>query len=283
VRLRALGVQSAIERFDKGEADIVLGGRIEHFPRLDVAGLSRGAIRLDPVLGLFGLSVTHGDGFLSSAANREAIAMAIDRNALIAAFSVGGWTASTRIVAPGVEDDSGRNGERWTDLSSAERQGVAKTRVTRWRADGRALSPLRIALPAGPGADVLFARLSTDLGAIGLQIRRVDEGTPADLRLVDQVARYPRTSWFLNQLSCAQSRALCHSPADTRAGQARSAADTASRRALLDEAEAELTAANVFIPFGSPIRWSLVSGDATGFATNRWGVHPLMPLAILPK
>ena len=42
-------------------------------------------------------------------------------------------------------------------------------------------------------------------------------------------------------------------------------------------------AANTFIPFGTPIRWSLVSGDVTGFAPNIWGTHPLMPLAMRPK
>jgi peptide/nickel transport system substrate-binding protein len=39
----------------------------------------------------------------------------------------------------------------------------------------------------------------------------------------------------------------------------------------------------VFIPFGPPIRWSLVRGSVTGFATNRWGMHPLMPMAMRPR
>ena len=142
---------------------------------------------------------------------------------------------------------------------------------------------LRIALPAGPGADVLFGRLQEDFKAIGLGSRRVNEGAPAELRLVDMVARYSRTSWFLHQLSCTNARALCSSAADTRAAQARAATDAGSRAALQAEAEAELTSANVFIPFGPPIRWSLISGDATGFAPNRWGIHPLMPLAMRPK
>ncbi len=44
-----------------------------------------------------------------------------------------------------------------------------------------------------------------------------------------------------------------------------------------------LTAANVFIPFGAPIRWSLVRIDAIGFASNGWGWHPLMPMALRPR
>ena len=49
------------------------------------------------------------------------------------------------------------------------------------------------------------------------------------------------------------------------------------------QAEAELTKANVFVPFGAPIRWSLVRGEAAGFAVNRWNIHPLMPMAMRPK
>jgi peptide/nickel transport system substrate-binding protein/oligopeptide transport system substrate-binding protein len=130
---------------------------------------------------------------------------------------------------------------------------------------------------------VLFRQLSADLGAIGLKTRQVRLGEPADLRLVDQVARYPRIGWFLNQLSCAARQALCSESADAFAQRARSEPDPAKRAELLADAEAELTKTNGFIPFGTPIRWSLVSGAVTGFTPNRWAVHPLMPLALLPK
>ncbi len=283
LHLRALPASKAIERFDQGESDIVLGGRIEDFPRLDIAGLSRGAIRLDPVSGLFGLAVLHSDGFLVSPANREAIAMAIDRDALIAAFSVGGWTATNRIVSPDAEGDPGLVGERWSDMSLAQRRSVAASRVASWRGSSRGPVVLRIALPAGPGADVLFGRLRDDFKTIGVEGRRVGAAAAADLRLVDLVARYPRASWFLNQLSCANARGLCNSAADTRSGQAIAQVSGPARAALQAEAEAQLMAANTFIPFGPPIRWSLVSGDVTGFAPNRWGSHPLMPLAMRPK
>ncbi len=283
LHLHALSAAKAIERFDNGESDIVLGGRIEDFPRLDIAGLSRGAIRLDPVGGLFGLAVLHADGFLVSPANREAVAMAIDRDALIAAFSVGGWTASNRIVSPGSEGDPGLVEERWNDMSLGQRRSVGAARVSAWRGSGRGPVVLRIAMPAGPGADVLFARLHDDLTAIGIDSRRVGEAAPADLRLVDIVARYQRASWFLNQLSCANAKALCNSAVDTRAAQALAENQLAARAALQAEAEAQLMAANTFIPFGPPIRWSLISGDVTGFAPNRWGSHPLLPLAMRPK
>ncbi len=281
LRLEALGARVAIERFNAGEVDVVLGGRLADFPRLDASSVSRGAIRLDPVAGLFGLAVVNPQGFLAEPERREALAMAIDRDALANALNVGGWTATTRIVNPGAGDDNGTVGERWPGQSLDERRAVAANRVAAW-SDGKP-PRLRIALPAGPGSDVLFEQLAKDFEAIGVEAVKVRENAAADLRLVDTVARYVRAGWFLNQLSCANVRVLCSANADRLAGQALLEPDPAKRADLFAQAEAQLTIANTFIPFGVPIRWSLVSGQTTGFMPNPWNVHPLMPLAMLPK
>jgi ABC-type transport system substrate-binding protein len=103
------------------------------------------------------------------------------------------------------------------------------------------------------------------------------------LRLVDDVARYPRARWFLNRLSCTARRGLCDAQVDAIVTGAAKVTDESQRSALLGEAEARLTQANLFIPFGTPIRWSLVRGTVNGFASNPWAWHPLMPLAWLPK
>jgi peptide/nickel transport system substrate-binding protein/oligopeptide transport system substrate-binding protein len=283
IELHGYSAENAIARFDEGQMAIVLGGRIEDFPRIDISGVSRGAIRFDQPLGLFGLAVTRAEGFLAEPENREAIAMAIDREALVGAFGLGGWTATTRIVSPGAADDTGAIEERWIGQSIAQRRTIASARVSAWLGRNRDAAPLRIALPAGPGGDVLFRQLSADLQAIGLRSARVQLGAAADLRFVDQVARYPRIAWFLNQLSCPARQALCSRAADSFAARARTESDPAIRAELISSAEAELTKTNGFIPFGTPIRWSLVSGSITGFAVNRWAVHPLMPLAMIPK
>ena len=283
LELAALPAQKAIDRFNGDEADVVLGGRFADFPRLDAKGVARGAVRLDPVAGLFGLAVMHEDGFLSRPENREALALAIDRDALIGALNVGGWTATTRIVNPGLEGDNGTIGERWPGRSMAERREIAAGRVARWKDSRSAPAALRIALPAGPGADRLFARLAEDYKAIGLDVRRVGENAEADLRLIDSVARYARAPWFLNQLNCSARRALCNPQADRLVAEALDESDPAKRAELYASAEAQLTITNGFIPFGVPIRWSLVAGKASGFVANPWNVHPLMPMALRPK
>ena len=282
LRLSASPAARAIELFNQGNADMVLGGGLADFPRLDSTGVTRGSIRLDPVSGLFGLAVVHDDGFLAKPENREAIALAIDREALIASFNIAGWTATSRVLNPGLEGDNGTVSERWLGRTIEERRAQAGARVAQWKSGGHSPAALRLALPTGPGADLLFERLASDLKLIGLGVQRVALTADADLRLIDRTARYARPAWFFNQLSCANARALCSVAADRLATEAQTEPSLVKRAELYAQAEAQLTVANAFIPFGVPIRWSLV-GDSSGFAANRWGVHPLMPLAFIPK
>lgn len=285
LRLRALPAREAIAAFDSGAADLVLNGTLANLPLADVGALSRGTVRLDAALGLFGLQV-HADGegdLLADAARREALAMAIDRETLLAPFNIGGWVPTTRILAPGLPDDIGTIDERWTDLSIEERRALAAQRIAGW-AGGEEGGAARatIHLPPGPGSDTLFAQLAQNLATIGVALVRVEEASEADLTLVDRVARYGGARWFLNQFNCGLDRGLCVPEADARVAEAVSALDPMARAALFAEAEAELAAANVYIPLGAPIRWSLLRGGVEGFEENRWSIHPLFPLALRP-
>ena len=283
VRLHAVPANVAARRFADGEVDVVLGGRFESWPLADsVAGLSRRVLRYDPVPGLFGLVVVQPSGPLAVPELREALAMAIDRDALAAAIAPGGWGPTTRIVGAVPDVSPGPAGERWSGLSPAQRKGEAGLRIGRWKARHGAVQPLRLALPEGPGADRLFVLLAGDLAAIGVPVQRVGAGDPADLQLLDLAARYPRPDWFLNQLTCAARRGLCSAAADALLAQAAETDDPARRAALLSEAEAGLAGANTYIPLGSPVRWSLVRDRVSGFAVNATGFHPLAPLALRP-
>lgn len=283
LELNALPAKTAIERFNRGELDVVLGGTFNDFPRLDAMGVARAAVRLDPVAGLFGLVVVRSDGFLAEAQNREAISMAIDRQALAAAVNLSGWITTTRVINPGLSGDDGTIGERWTARTLDERRSIAAARVAAWEAGGRKAVVLRVALPAGPGSDLLFRRLRQDLAAIGADARRVADQADADLRLIDAIASYGSAQWFFSQLSCAVQASACNPSADKFAAQARQEDDPAKQAGLVSQAEAQLTLSNGYIPIGVPIRWSLVGGTVTGFAVNRLSVHPLMSLAMLPR
>lgn len=283
LRFSASPAENALGLFASGDIDLVLGGTFADYPRISSAGISRGSVRLDPVQGLFGLAVVHGDGLLSLPENREAIAMAIDREAISNLINLGGWAATTRIVNPGLDGDNGSVGERWVGRTIEERRALATSRIVRWKNGSRTIAPLRIAMPAGPGNDLLFERIAQDLKAIGLDARRVGAAADADLRLVDVVARYPAPVWFLDQLACSPSNALCNPTADQLVDKALGEPDPVKRADLYASAEAQLTITNSYIPLGVPVRWSLISANISGFAPNRWAIHPLMPMALLPK
>jgi oligopeptide transport system substrate-binding protein len=283
IELRAETAERAIAAFDDGEVEVVLGGRIAALPLADTGPLSRGTVRLDPTLGLFGLQVRRAQGLLATAQGREAIAMAFDRPALIEPFNIGGWVPTTRVVAPGLPSDPGYVAERWADRTIEETRSEAARRVAAWKRASGEDARLTLAMGTGPGLDLLFRELAAQLAAIGVQLQRLPEGRASDFVLVDRVARYAEPRWFLNQFNCSLKAGLCAGEADAIVRESIVQTDPAAKATLLAQAEAELTLANVYIPFGSPLRFSLVRGGVDGFAANAWAFHPLPALAVIPR
>ena len=111
---------------------------------------------------------------------------------------------------------------------------------------------------------------------------RVEPGKKADLALVDKLARYAGARWYLNQFNCDVSKVICSPDADVLVDQSLYASTPAEGDLLLVEAANAMLAQQVFIPLGAPLRWGLVRGGVDGFAENRWGRHPLFPMAIAP-
>jgi ABC-type transport system substrate-binding protein len=282
LQLHALDARTALDAFDQGQVDVVLGGTLGTWPLADPGPLSRGNLRVDNALGLFGLQVERANGFLAEPNDREAVAMAIDREALLAPFNISGWTPTARIVPAAVP--GGNPTGRWDNQSVEQRRAAAAARVAAWRnGPGKGQGPrLTLALAQEPGLDILFNGLAAQLQQVGITLVRVGPDKPADLTLVDQVARYAAPLWFLNQFNCSLHRGLCSSLADQAVADALPLPG-GERQALLGRAEAILTASNVYIPLGSPLRWSMVRSSVEGFADNPWGIHPLPPMATIPK
>ena len=297
VRLHALTARAATEAFTRGDVAVVLGGRFADLPLGQAAaGLSRRALQIDPAAGLFGLAVVSDTGPLAASEFREALSMAIDRDALAGAIGLAGWTAAARIVpapaatvgalagAAGAASTGGAPPPAaappvWTGWPLEARRAEASARVARARTrNGGALPALRLAWPDGPAADAVFSRLAADFATIGVTLTRVAEGAPAELRLLDLVARYPGALWYLNQLSCAARRTICSATLDARLAQARAERDPDRRAAMLAAVEAQASGAALFLPLGAPIRWSLARPGQSGFAVNAAAFHPLPAL-----
>src|SRR5205085_6482190 len=88
--LRGESAARAVARFALGGADLVLGGTAGDLPVAQAAALPAARLVFDPVAGLFGLAFVRGEGPFATPEARRALAMAIDRPAIAAAFAVPG-------------------------------------------------------------------------------------------------------------------------------------------------------------------------------------------------
>jgi ABC-type oligopeptide transport system substrate-binding subunit len=277
--LRAMPAAAAVEAFSSGQVDLVLNGKLATFPLAELGPLSRGTIQVDPALGLFGLLIVSEEGLLAEPERREALSMAIDRATLIQPFGLGGWQPTEWIVPPPLfEPPAPFPASRWPALELEQRRFIAAARVAAWAAETGEEPILRVALPPGPGSVILLREIARDWEAIGVRTERVEEGEGPDMMLKDRLARYSSPRWFLNQLNCGLDLGLCVPEADELVREALVLGDPAERRQKLIEAHAALVEAEVFIPLGPPVRWSLVRGAVGPYVANQWGLHPLFPL-----
>ena len=270
VQIRAERPATAILRFNERRSDYVTGGTFTDWPLVDMADVSPPNRRLDPARGLFGLSVARRSGFLGAADRREAVAMAIDRTALTRDFAPD-WTPAETLLPDQLDSVTQPARAPWLACDLAARRAAAEVRVAEWRAaNGGSAPELTIAMPAGPGASRLAARLTADLASIGILARRAPPGAPADLRLVDLVAPYDSARWYL-RMACQP----CAQPIADTLERARESGNLIERSRLLAEADLAMVQDVAFIPLAQPLRWSLVALRLREWRANARAWHPL--------
>lgn len=279
ITVRSMPDQQSVEAFSGGEIDLVLNGRLSGFPLAELGPLSRGTVQVDPAQGVFGLVFRNDEGLLADPARREALSMALDRAGLIEPFGLGGWQPTSWIVPPGLFELVDLPADRWSGQSIEQRRAIAARRIAQWQPEDGGRRELRIALPEGPGSDLLFEQLAADWAAIGVTVLRVAEDEGADLEIRDRLARYSSPRWFLNQFNCELEIGLCSPEADEIVAQSLAIRDPVAKQESLADAHAALVEAEVFIPLGAPVRWSLVRGAIGAYVPNQWGLHPLFPLS----
>ena len=285
VHLRGEPAATAVARFASGQSRLLLGGRFQDLPIARVASLPRNALHFDPVRGLFGLAFSSsGKGLADNADGRRALAMAVDRDRLQRLLNVPGWLPATTIVAPGTPEVPQPTPPNWTSMAMPDRTAQAERIVARWRQGhgGASPPPLRVALPAGPGARILFASIVADWRAIGVDAVAVAPEAPADLRLIDEVAPADIASFYLRAFAC-EEKVPCSDVSDRLLDEVRDAPSLDERNVLLMQADALITEAVPFIPLGMPIRWSLVSPELNLYRDSPRGLHPLNELRTPPK
>ena len=226
VILRTERVGRAVARFHAGEAALVLGGTFADLPVARVVEPPRKTLRFDPATGLFGFVVSNP---ALSTPLRTALSLAVDRDRIVAIVGAPGQVKATTIAGSTIEPPLPQRRAAALALLAGQQPHI------------------RVAMPQGPGARLLFAFVATDWGKIGISAEMVPaDAREADLTLVDRVAP-PAT---LATLACALA----------------SGCDPADRLALINPP---------FIPLAAPVRWSLVAPHLDLFTENGLAAHPL--------
>ena len=282
VALRSEGAAQAIARYQAGGAQVIINGKYHHLPLINAASISSSDLHLDPVAGLFGLRFIRASGFWAVPGNREILAMAINRPALLTSFpSVSAWQSRLKIVPEALDVEGLITYPDWASMTMNDRIAFASNHVRQWRASEGPVTPLTIALPKAPGAGILFKRIQSDLRRVGLDARKVGLGDDADVVLIDEVAPYDSAQWFVKQFTC-QKTPVCLNDADSKIADADAATNLEIKARLYAQAEDMLVDHYNFIPLGIPIRWSIVRPAQRGFAVNPRGWHPLNTLIGIP-
>ena len=255
----------AIARFMLRQSDLVSGGTAADWPLLAAAGVAPANRRVDPAAGVFGWAIVDSSGFLADAASRAAVARAIDRQAIVAAFGTT-WPVTSQILPEALDSAAAPAQPAWATATAV----TTPDPVAAWRATHPEELRLRLAVPAGPGGTLLFGLTAANLRRIGIAADRVAWNAPADLRLIDAVAPYDSARWYL-----ATACQLCSVAAQAALDGARDAPTMTLRAQHIAEADAALASDVAFIPIAQPLRWSLVSLRLKQWQPNARAWHPL--------
>jgi oligopeptide transport system substrate-binding protein len=278
--LAGAAARAAIRQFAAANADLVLGGTFADLPLTARVQLPRDSLRFDPASGLFGLVPAQSGGPLDKPEVRQLLSQAIDRDTLVAALGVPGLAPRATLLEPGLDGVPPPAAPAWAGTAYGTRAAALQAQAK--RLFGKTpRPPIRLALPDGPGADILFQRLQRDWGALGFTVERA-QGAPADFALIDEVAPSSSPAWFVRRFRCTFVP-VCDPQADQLMDGARQTPVPAQRYALLDEAAALIDSGQLFLPIAAPVRWSLVSARIQNFSGNRYARHSLTDLEARPS
>jgi peptide/nickel transport system substrate-binding protein len=274
--LRSERASKAIMRFASRQADLMLGGTLAEMPYVTLADIDRNAVRFDAVSGLFGLALSPGVPLFEDDNIREALSLAIEREAIIAYFEMNRWKIASQALPQQLDLPHPPTVPPWAAQSMEDRRNRAAGVILRWKAQHHgAPAKFTIATPAGPGMRLLFLALKAQFALVGVEVEQVSG--KGDMTLIDEVAPYDSAAWYLGRLSCAR-KVHCSPEAEELLKASASAQTMAEKLDLLGQAEPLVQAHNGFIPLATPVRWSLVSNRLQNYAASPRGYHDLRTL-----
>lgn len=279
VLLTGAPVRQAVEAFANAKTDLVLGGTFADLPFARAAKLPRDSLQFDPASGLFGLIPVRSDNHLDNPDVRRMLSQAIDRDLIVNALAVPGLAARATLLEAGLDQLAPPVAPAWLATPLSER--LTGLRAQADRIYGANKPSLRIAVPEGPGGDILLAAITRSWAPLGFSVERAPNPDSADFALIDQVAPSASAAWFVRRFRCGAAP-LCDADTDKLIEAARETPVPQQRYALLQQAAGRIDDLQLFLPITAPVRWSLVGRRIDGFAGNRFAVHTLTDLQQRP-
>ena len=293
VRLTAApDAASAVERFVRGDTDVVIGDGIAGLAQARALA-PRGSLHIEPTWGVYGYVANVKSGPLADPRVRRALAMSIDRDALVReVFALPAVVPLVSLVPPDAGSGVGGAGAPvpdWASLDLATRRTQAAQLLT--EAGYGPQTPLRVtvSVPAGPEHAQIVAAVAQEWSALGVIATAVARSGPDQraaiargdfaLALVERVAPAGQPLFFLRPLTCTGSGGTyCNPAADALIDGARGVADEGARAAAFAAAETAMLADTPMITLFVPVRWALVGRGVGGWADNQAGQHPFAAL-----
>ncbi len=268
IRVRAERAGLAIARFKAENSDYLTGGSFADLPIISAAKTETARFQIDPAYGLFGLIVSDQSNQLIDPDVRLALSLAIDRDGLVERFRVPRWQTAISVLPTSLDSGSPPAALGALQASLGERRARARALIQRSGGSAR----IKLALPEGPGARLLFASLSADWKRVGITAERALEGQSADLILIDEVAPVSSAIWYLTRLGCGTG-IRCREEQTAAIATIMAERDPARKRQLIANADSALVATNFYIPLALPMRWSLVGTSMTGWRPSSFASH----------
>jgi peptide/nickel transport system substrate-binding protein len=268
----------AIIRFERRQADLIVGGTIGALPLVRAASLSGPTLRFDPVRGLYGLALTGDGGALADPVLRRALMMALNDDALIAAAALPGLTSANSLVPADTGEFTPPAKPDWLASPIDQRRSLAAATIRAWISDHGSAPEVVITRPDTVGDRLMVSLLAAQWRALGVTVTLVPPGQPANLRLIDEITPIASAEWYLDHFTCKATIA-CSPVADA----ALAAAGHGNLHAALTSEAARLMFDQVpFFPLANPLRWSLVAPGLDGYRDNPPALHPVTKLRAVP-
>jgi len=114
--------------------------------------------------------------------------MTVEREAIIGYFNISRWKIADRIMPQQFNLPHPPTAPAWSRTPIAERRVRAAGVIARWQSQhGGAPVTLSVAIPRGPGADLLFLALKGQYRRIGVGLERTERN--ADLKMYNNTGR----------------------------------------------------------------------------------------------